>query len=72
LEEVPIDSLSSSGSSKDIGFSVLDDKADEGEGSKAFVSVEVSGMEWEEGNRIDIRADPWFPQMDGAFFVFVF
>jgi hypothetical protein len=72
LEEVPIDSLSSSGSTKDIWFPVLDDEADEREGSKTFVSVEVSCMEWEEGDGIDIRADPWFTRVDGAFFPFVF
>jgi hypothetical protein len=72
LEEVPIDSFSSSGSPKDIWFSILDDEADEGEGSKAFFGVKVSCMEWEEGEGIDIRADPWFPRVDGAFFVRVF
>jgi hypothetical protein len=72
LEEVPIDSLSPSGSSKDIGFPILDDEADEREGSKAFVSVEVSCMEWKEGEGIDIRTDPWFPRVDGAFFFVVF
>jgi hypothetical protein len=72
LEEVPIDSLSTSGGSKDIWFAVLDDETDEREGPKTFVSVEVSGVEWEEGDRIDIRADPRFPRMDGAFFPFVF
>ena len=72
LEEVPIDSLSSSGCTKDIWFAVLDDEADERKGPKTFVSVEVSGMEWEEGDGIDIRADPWVPRVNGAFLVFVF
>jgi hypothetical protein len=72
LEEVPIDSLSLSGSTKDVGFSVLDDEADEREGPEAFVRVEMSRMEWEEMEGIDIRADPWFPRVNGAFFPFVF
>jgi hypothetical protein len=72
LEKVPVDSLSPSGSSKDIWFPILDDEADEREGSKAFVGIEVACMEWEEGEGIDIRADPWFPRVDGAFLAFVF
>jgi hypothetical protein len=72
LEEVPIDSLSPSGGSKDVWFSVLDDESDEGQRSKAFFSIEVSGVEWEEGDGIDIRADPRFPRMDGTFFFCVF
>jgi hypothetical protein len=72
LEEVPVDSLSPSGSTKDIWFPILNDETDEREGSKTFVGIEVSCMEWEEDEGIDIRADPWFPQVDGAFLVFVF
>jgi hypothetical protein len=71
LEEVPVNSLSSSGCSKDIWFPILDNEADEREGSKAFGSVEVSCMEWEEGDGIDIRTDPRFPRVDGTFPVFV-
>ena len=58
LEKVPVDSLSFSGSSKDVRSPILDNEADEREGSKAFVGIEVSCMEWEEGEGIDIRADP--------------
>jgi hypothetical protein len=72
LEKVPIDSLSSSGCTKDIWFSVLDDEMDEREGPEAFFSVEVSRMKWEEGEGIDIRTDPRFPRMDGAVFFVVF
>jgi hypothetical protein len=71
-EKVPVDSLSLSGSPKDVWFSVLDNKADEGEGSEAFVSVKVAGMEWEEDEGIDIRADPRFPRVESAFLVLVF
>jgi hypothetical protein len=71
-ERVPVDLFPFSGSPKDVWFSVLDNKADEGEGSEAFVGAKVAGMEWEEGDGIDIRADPRFPRVESAFLVFVF
>jgi hypothetical protein len=46
-EDVPMHWLSSSGSSEDVWFFVLDGEADEGEGSKTFFGGEVSCMEWE-------------------------
>jgi hypothetical protein len=68
LEKVPVDLLSFSGCSEDIRFPVLDDETDEREGPEALVSVEVSCMEGEEGEGIDICADPRVPWIDGAFF----
>ena len=72
MEKVPVDSLSFSSCSEDIRFSILDDETDEREGPEAFVGVEVSCMEGEEDEGIDIRADPRVPWMCGAFFFAVF
>jgi hypothetical protein len=46
-EKVPIHWLFSSCSSKDIGLFILDDKADEGEGSETFFGVKVLYMKGE-------------------------
>jgi hypothetical protein len=47
-ENVPMHWFSSSGSSKNVWFFVLDGKADEGEGSEAIVSGEMACVEREE------------------------
>jgi hypothetical protein len=56
-EEVSIHPFSMSCSSEDIGFFVLDDEADKGEGSEAFVSVEVACVKGEEVKGICIHVD---------------
>jgi hypothetical protein len=68
LEQVPIDRFSSSCGSEDIGFLVLDDETDEREGSETFFRIEMTRMEGEEGEGIDIRMDPWITWMELPFF----
>jgi hypothetical protein len=68
LEKVPVDGFSSCSSSEDIGFLVLDDEADEREGSEAFFCIEVMCVEGEEVERIDIHTDPQFTWMEEPFF----
>jgi hypothetical protein len=63
-EEVLIHSFSMSSSSEDIGFFVLDNEADKGEGSKDFFGVEVACMKGEKVEGICIRVDPWFSQVE--------
>jgi hypothetical protein len=46
-EDVPMHWFSMSSSSEDVRFFVLDGEMDEGEGSKAFFSGEMSCMEGE-------------------------
>jgi hypothetical protein len=47
-EDVPMHWFSASGGSEDVRLFVLDDKADEGQGSKTFLCGEVSCMKGEE------------------------
>jgi hypothetical protein len=63
-EEVLIHLFSNSSSSKDVRFLFLDGKMDEGEGSKAFFSVEVACIKGEEVKRVCIHVDPWFSQVE--------
>jgi hypothetical protein len=57
-KEVPIYSFFISISSKDVRFLFLDGKTDEGEGSKAFFSVEVACIKGKEVKRVCIYMDP--------------
>jgi hypothetical protein len=67
LEKVPVGRFSSCSGSEDVGFLVMDDEADERERSEAFFCIEMTCMEGEEVEGIDICVDPWFPWVEDSF-----